>query len=202
VIDGPRAAPLIGVLVGGEARRMGGVPKGLVMLPSGEPVLGRTLRVAREAFPEAPRVLVGRAEPYAAFGLEALPDAPDDIGPLGGLLALLTAGAGARRDVIALACDMPSVPARVLGRLAPLAPSHDALAPRVQGLWQPLCAGYRSAPCLEAARRVLTGGRRSLFAVLDALGPRAAVLPLNEEDAASLTDWDTPDEVARGGGRV
>jgi len=192
------SAPLVGIFVGGQARRMGGVPKGLLPSPSGEPLVRRLAQIAVDAL-DAPRVvLVGGAGPYLALGLENLEDDPPGIGPLGGLAALL---AHAERSgavwAIALATDLPYLEAELLRRLMAHAQDAAAVAARPDGIWQPLCARYAPAEALVAARTCIHSGSRALHGVLDALGPRTAELVLSPEEVAQLRDWDTADDMSR-----
>ena len=181
---------LTGIFVGGSATRMQGAPKGL-LLHRGEPLVVRLARVAREAGSDV--VLVGRADAYAALSLPAIADAPDVAGPLGGLVALFeAAGSG---SCIALAGDMPAVGSRLFARLVDHASRAVALAPRIEGKWQPLFARYQAEPALAAARRVVARGERALFRVLEELGPAAVELPLDDAERAELRDWDEPRDV-------
>jgi molybdopterin-guanine dinucleotide biosynthesis protein A len=171
---------------------MGGSAKGLLTSPdTGESLVSRLARIAREALPGAELVLVGEAEAYRALGLPMLADAPDSSGPIAGLVALLEEAARRKRIAIALACDLPAVPRELVERLATHAPKAAAVAPRMSGVWQPLFARYAPAACLQAARAV-----RAPWRLLEAVG--AEELPLSGAESALLRDWDTPDDVARG----
>lgn len=148
--------PIVGVLIGGASSRMGGSPKGLILLPGGETILERTLRIAREAGLDV--VLVGNLDAYdavaAEHGVTRVADAPDVQGPLAGLHALIE-NAG-DRAAIALACDMPFVTVALLHRLVSESPAAPVLAPRSADgqKWEPLCARYHSEhvrPALHAA---------------------------------------------------
>jgi molybdopterin-guanine dinucleotide biosynthesis protein A len=180
---------LSGIFIGGRSRRMGGVPKALLRLPSGETLLERAVRVAREAGLEP--VLVGSVEGARAEGVRALADAAHSRGPLGGLVALLEAAEGA--PVVALACDMPRVDAALLGRIASEAPGAAVLAPRRNGLWEPLCARYDSARVWALAAARLAAGDLALQRLLAA----ASAVPLVVENEALLEDVDTLDDAAR-----
>jgi molybdopterin-guanine dinucleotide biosynthesis protein A len=189
---------VIGVFVGGRAARLGGVPKGLLRTAdTNEPIVTRLARIGREALPGAELVLVGNAADYTELGHEAIADEPEGVGPLGGLLALLSRALTSRCDAVALAGDLPFVSHELLVRLAQHAPEGAVVAPRLDGVWHPLFARYRSAPCLAAARTVLARNERALHRVIAELGPRAHELPLLPEEAALLGDWDTPDDVVR-----
>ena len=185
---------LVGIFVGGRARRMGGIAKGLLVAPGGdEPIVSRLARLAREAYPSSRVVLVGDNAAYAGLGLQALADAPMGVGPLGGLCALLDAADRERAGAaVALACDLPFVSGALLARLSAERLDADALAPRPGGVWQPLFARYAPGPASIAGRAALEAGERSLYRVLERLGERTAELELSPEEEAALTDWDEP----------
>lgn len=174
---------------------MGGEPKGLLAAPdTREPLVARLARTCREAVPGAPVVLVGAGSAYASLGFELLPDDPSGVGPLGGLRALATEGV--RRgisDIVVLACDLPYVTTNMVASLTAYHPEGTAVAPRLDGVWQPLFARYRAAAVVPVVDRLLAEGRRSLWSVLNALG--AEELPVSPEDRALLRDWDSPEDL-------
>lgn len=196
--DRPHDGKLIaGVLVGGRGLRMGGITKGLLPAPaSGLTLVERILAELRAALPDAELVLVGQALAYARLNLTVVADAPEGIGPLGGLLGLLAHAqrAGCAR-VLALPCDLPFVTREVLKRLAVEAPSAAAVVAEAGGVPNPLLACYRVPQALPAARRVLGSGRYSLRALLDTLGDGVVTLGLSPNEAESLRDWDTPEDM-------
>jgi molybdopterin-guanine dinucleotide biosynthesis protein A len=185
--------PVCGLFVGGQARRMGGVAKGLLPAPdTGEPLVARLRRHAESLGLGC--VLVGESPAYGGLGLPMLADAPSGIGPLGGLRALLLWAAGA--PVVALAGDLPYVSPELLRRLlaagsAP-APVRDVVAARRQDRWEPLCARYEATvlPVLDAA---LAAGEHSFQALLRRL--RVHELALTADEARQLTDWDAPGDI-------
>jgi molybdopterin-guanine dinucleotide biosynthesis protein A len=180
---------LAGIFVGGASSRMQGRPKGLLVTPSGETIVGRWRRMFDER--GIPTVLVGVHEVYAPLGIESIGDEPAGIGPIGGLVALL-ARAGGRR-AIAVGCDMPFVSGLLLDKLAHH-PSHScALAPKRGSMWEPLFARFEGTLPREVAEQHARSGRRSLFGVLDAVG--AEQLVLSEDELAELRDWDVPSDL-------
>lgn len=188
---------MVGVFVGGRGSRMGGAAKGLLELPDGRRVLDRLIEEARAALPEADIVLVGAAEPYASFGLPALRDEPPGIGPLGGLAALLMHAQAAERDAcVALACDLPFVSRALILRLANELRDAIALAPRREGVWEPLLGRYMVS-ALPAVREAVAANQRSLQKLFLRLGAGAAELPLEGHEARELFDWDTPEDLRR-----
>lgn len=165
----------IGVFVGGRSTRMG-TPKGLLITPTGETLLARTLRIA-SAVGEV--VVVGDS-PY---DVASLGDDPPGIGPLGGLAALLSRG-----PAIALACDMPYFEEEHLRLL--LASEGLIVAPRRNGLWEPLFARY-SLEVLPLVRAMIARGEHSLQGLLRT---RATAI---EIDPHALEDWDSPEDLPR-----
>ena len=179
----------IGIFVGGQARRMGGVAKGLLPLPGPTTIVQRTLDVVRRQGARA--VLVGQGDAYA-LDVPSLPDAKRDSGPLGGLLSLLEyADAG---HAIALACDMPFITDGLLGRLVAHVSSAPVVAPKRQGRWEPLFARYDAPRAIEVVRARLARRELSLQGLLGELG--ADELPLLPGDDQLLVDWDRPEDVA------
>jgi len=177
-----------GIFVGGRARRMGGIAKGLLTVASGETLVGRWRRLFDAL--GATCVLVGRHDAYADLNLESIADDPPRIGPLGGLTALL-ARAGQGR-VIAVACDMPFVSFELLSRLAAHPSPAPVVAPRRGTLWEPLFARYDAPRDIDTARTRATAGEHDLHGLLDALG--AESVPLHPAELDELGDWDRPED--------
>jgi len=187
--------PLIGLFVGGKARRFGGIAKGWLQTPEGTSIVERTIALSRQALPDAPLVLVGDASAYEKLGLEAIADAPPGIGPLGGLSALLTESERrGSRTALALACDMPFLSAELIRRLCEHAPEAPVLAPRPPGQpWYALTARY-AVGVLPVFRAMIAEGEHKLQRLFERV-PGAAVLPLSEAELGALVDWDTPADV-------
>ena len=136
----------LAILAGGKGKRLGGVPKGLITV-GGKTVLERQLDLL-PSFAEGLVVAVDPA-PYAALlaahpEVRVVPDAIPGKGAPGGVHAALQA---ARTDwVVAIACDMPFVTAKVVGvLLAERAPDVDVVAFQAGGRLQPLLAAYRAS---------------------------------------------------------
>ncbi|HMJ56817.1 MAG TPA: molybdenum cofactor guanylyltransferase [Polyangiaceae bacterium] len=177
-----------GIFVGGRARRMGGVAKGLLTAPSGETLVARWQRLFGEL--GVPCFLVGRHEAYAGTDIACIDDDPPLIGPLGGLAALL-AHVGQGR-AIAVACDMPFVSLELLRRLVSDPSPAPIVAPRRDQLWEPLFARYDAPRVLTAARARALSGEHSLQGLLDSVG--AEPLPVNARELEELRDWDWPED--------
>jgi len=186
----PAQEGTLGIFVGGKSRRMGGSPKGLLLAPDGlQTLLARTVQLASALGLRA--VLVGDAQPYDRLlpTLARVADAPPGIGPLGGLRGLLqTVQAG---PVLAVACDMPYLSEVLLGRLLREQPATSVLAARgSSGLWEPLCARYRSEHVLPLLDVAIDAGVRSFQALFRTL--QVGELALSASELAQLRDWDAP----------
>ena len=191
-----RGAPVIGLFVGGQGKRLGGVAKGNLTL-DGQKLIERLVGVATAALPDSSLVLVGQAEPYAGLGLPVLADDPPGIGPLGGLRALLRhAEQAGASGALGLACDLPHLGVTLVQRLATEAPSADFLAPRDGELWHTLVARYGTG-ALGAVEATIAAGERALQRVVARLGERAVELRVDATERAELRDWDTPEDIAR-----
>jgi molybdopterin-guanine dinucleotide biosynthesis protein A len=171
--------PLTGVLLVGGASTRFGSPKAHAVF-RGETLAERAWRLLGDACEE--RLAVGRADglPFAT-----LPDARDDAGPLGGIVAGLRAAA---HDLcVVVPVDMPLLDAGSLHALAG-ACRDVAVGPR-----GPLPAAFarRALPVLEEA---LARGRLRL---------RDAIAPLDvstvELDPAMLRNVNTPGDLPSGG---
>ena len=188
------ASTVAGIFVGGGSTRMGGQPKGLLRAPSGETLVERWKGVF--AALAIPCVLVGERarDAYARADLEILTDAraEQNLGPLGGLVALLT-HAGSR-NAIAVACDMPFVSTELVRKLVS-APPASAVAPRRDGRWEPFFARYEARLVLPIAIAHANASRGSLQALLDAA--TAEELVMSPPEHAELRDWDTPEDATR-----
>ena len=185
----------LAVVAGGRGRRMGGVSKPRLVHPDGgtlierlllalEPLVESTLIVAPAAIAPAfeplcattapvPRRLVfdpGRGPPHAVATVAREVETP---------------------WLAAVAADLVKPDRDLLRRLLERrTPDFDAVVPVADGFAQPLFAVYRtSVLCTEPPA--------TLMAWLAAL--RTLRLTMNAEDAASLTDVDTPEDAARYG---
>jgi molybdenum cofactor guanylyltransferase len=166
------AAPLIpdctGVLIaGGRARRMGGVPKGLLRVGR-EPIAARSLSLFRKLF-GATLIVANDPRPYAELGAPIVPDIHRDRGAPGGLHAAL---ARAETEwVFAAGCDMPFLEARAISFLAARRGCADAVLVRFAGHLEPLHAFYAKRS-LSVLARLLARGEPSLRDLAAATGAR------------------------------
>jgi molybdopterin-guanine dinucleotide biosynthesis protein A len=183
--------PVVGLFVGGAARRMGGTPKGLLAAPGGETIVERWRALCGTIGLRC--FFVGEADAYAHLDIERVADARPNAGPLGGLVGLLRAQPTA--PVVAVACDMPFVTDALLRRLAFSTSTAAALAPWREELFEPLFARYDPARVLPLAEGQLAGDDLSMQRLLR--NASAERFPLSPDEWPLLADWDEPSDVAR-----
>jgi molybdopterin-guanine dinucleotide biosynthesis protein A len=192
--------PAAGVIVaGGRASRMGGRDKAFAAV-GGEPIAVRTIRIFRELFPQV-LVATNRPERFAGLGVETVGDRFPGCGPLAGIHAGLLESRHAH--VFVAACDMPGLDPEVIRFLLARIGTADAVVPRWDGDVEPLHAVY-ARRCLPAMEASLRAGR---YALRDFL-PGIRVDYVGEDElrtvrgaARSLTNVNTPEELAAVGGR-
>lgn len=185
----PRIAGL--VLMGGEARRMGGGDKALLPL-HGRPILAHALeRLRPQVFALA---LSANGDParLAAFGLPVLPDAPDGPGgPLSGVVAGLGwAGSLGATHLLTVPGDAPFPPHDLGARLWAAGAGGPACAAGPDGP-EPLHALWPLDRRAELDR-LIADGVASPRKALAALGAAHAPYPSRD----GFRDADTPDDLA------
>jgi molybdopterin-guanine dinucleotide biosynthesis protein A len=183
----------IGILVGGQGSRLGGVAKGLLPLPNGKRVLDQLLDECRRAAPNADLYLLGSRAEYTDVGLPLLPDAPAGVGPIGGLRRLLGT---AHAEVLLLGCDQPFLSAALLTRLlaAPIV-TAAALTRGAPPRWEPMVSRFVTARALTEVETHLAAGNLGLYTLLERVN--ATSVHVSDVEARQLDDWDSPDDVAR-----
>ncbi|MFO0594036.1 MAG: molybdenum cofactor guanylyltransferase [Myxococcaceae bacterium] len=137
------------VLAGGRGRRMGGVPKGLMRLPSGETVVERLL-----ALTDGPS-LVSTNDPAAYERLEVplVADVVADRGAPGGVVTGLAMAS--TEWVAVVACDMPFVTRAQLAVLLARRHAHcDAVCFTRDGEVEPLLGVFRRSLCHDWEARL------------------------------------------------
>ena len=139
-----------------------GTPKALVEI-AGRPMVSRVVAAVGSAGLE-PIVVAKPDSPLPRLDCRVLSEPAEPRHPLTGLVTALRASAG--RGVVAVACDMPLVPAKVLTWLAQF--EEDAAICRVDGRLEPLLGRYSPA-ALETLEEALADDAplRETVAALD-----------------------------------
>jgi molybdopterin-guanine dinucleotide biosynthesis protein A len=166
------------ILAGGRAQRFGGCDKSALVV-GGRSIRERQMMALATLTTDilivgSPRLIVGSPLGTARVVADRLPG----CGPLGGLH---TAFCEAHGDaIIVIACDMPYVSAPFLRRLLTLTRDADAVVPRTECGYHPLCAAYTRA-CLAPAAARLAQGRLKMIDLLEDV--RVRVVTTEEVDA-------------------
>jgi molybdopterin-guanine dinucleotide biosynthesis protein A len=192
------------VFAGGASRRMGSDKAALAI--HGATLLERAIRTVRAAG-GTPLVLTPPRPAAALLGARAIDETGGGApgGPLPALARGLREAAATgpvtvpdAAPLVALACDLPLVPASLLRALVALPGEWDAAVPRAGGNLQVLAAAYRPT-CLPAIDAALAGGDRSIYRWL--AGVRLRVVEEAELEAhggeAIFTNVNTPGERSR-----
>jgi molybdopterin-guanine dinucleotide biosynthesis protein A len=135
-----RAVSVGAVLAGGLGTRMG-EPKAMVEL-AGRPLVSRIVATVGSAGLE-PLVVAKPDSPLPKLDCRVLSEPSEPRHPLTGLVAALSASAN--RGVVAIACDMPLVPARFLTWMAQL--DEDVAVCQVGDRLEPLLGRYSPDAC-------------------------------------------------------
>jgi molybdopterin-guanine dinucleotide biosynthesis protein A len=147
------AAPIAAaILAGGQARRMNGANKARLHI-GGEAIVERQLRLLR-AVADPVFVVSNRVQDFAELGVDVVPDAIPDAGPLGGIYTALRHSPRARTLIVG--CDLPFLTLPLLERLA-MPSEADVVIPRSARGYEPLCATW-AAGCREVLRRRIAAG--------------------------------------------
>lgn len=189
------------ILAGGGSTRMGGAPKGLLLV-RGRRILDRLVDVFLEAQGTLP-LLVANAPDAAAWrtDLRVVQDRRPGFGTLGGLY---TAVLEAPAPVVCVAWDMPFVPAGLISALGAGLGDDDVHIPASGGRRgvEPLCAAYGPAagPAMAAAL-----DRGDLRAIAFHEATRVKLLP--DTEIRRFGDWErlffnvnTADDLVRANG--
>jgi molybdenum cofactor guanylyltransferase len=187
------------VLVGGHARRLGGLDKSRLDI-GGRSTLDRVLDAMATVVNRV--VIVSSASlSIVRPGLETVHDVLPDRGSLGGLYTAVSVADG---PVLVVACDMPFVTAPFLAYLLGAVEGADVAIPRTEDGYHPLCACYTPA-CAAPMRRRLDAGHLKVVAALHGLriheiGPDE--LRVFDPDHVLLMNLNTPEDVSRAAARA
>jgi molybdopterin-guanine dinucleotide biosynthesis protein A len=188
------------ILAGGRATRFDGREKGTLVV-AGRTILERQLVELSRVTSDI--LIVGRNNQTwrgLPVPIGATPRVIADIvpgsGPLGGLHAALTE---ARGDALFVAaCDMPYLHAAFITYLLGFTCEADAVVPRTDRGYHPLCAVYTRA-CLDPIGRRLGDGRLKMIDLLKDVRTRIVApdeLTRFDPDGRLLANVNTPAEYA------
>jgi molybdopterin-guanine dinucleotide biosynthesis protein A len=157
------AAPIAAaILAGGHARRMQGANKAHLRI-DGERIVERQLRLLRDVA-DPVFIVSNRQQDFSDLGVEVVPDAIADAGPLGGIYTALRHSPHARTLIVG--CDLPFLSLPLLERLT--APSTaDLVIPRSGRGYEPLCATWAAGCAALLEQRIAAGALKAAGAIED-----------------------------------
>ncbi|HAK56946.1 MAG TPA: hypothetical protein DCP38_15915, partial [Acidobacteria bacterium] len=183
------------IIAGGEARRLGGQPKGALAFGATS-IIERQFAVLR-SITETVFVVANDPEPYAGLGVPVITDEVPGAGALGGVYtALVRATAD---PVLVVACDMPFIHAAFLRHLVESAGSADVAIPRTAAGYEPLCACY-ARRCAPRLRQQIDDGVLKVQELLRHVKVREVgpdeIAP-HDPDGVLFSNVNTPEDYAR-----
>jgi len=178
------------VLAGGKGSRFGGIPKGLLGLPSGETIIGRLLRVIKESGIPDTVIVTNDPVSYGREGASLIADITPGCGPISGIESALSHYFGSANAVLFLPCDLPYLSSHNVSRLKQeyyraQAPVVFALTPGL--VRHPLCSVVQVS-VLGSVKKALTEGRYSICELWEQLSAAVVLFA----DSSRFTDVDTP----------
>lgn len=185
------------VLVGGRARRLDGRVKPLLEV-GGHTILARQAD-ALAALGVRPTLVTSDPTPFAGLGFPTVPDAC-----AGGALAALYTALSHATDphVLVIAGDLPFLTAAFLSALVARREGAEAIVPRRDGRWHPLCAVY-AREVGERIRVRLDDGRWRVTDLLEDLRVDEVTsddLAPFDTDGRLLINVNTPDDYRHAAG--
>lgn len=181
------------VLCGGRSSRMGRDKAWLEL--EGKPMLLRQIERLEAAGCAEVLVSGPAGRDYEEFGKRLIPDSITNGGPLAGLCAGISA---ATHDlVLSVAVDLPNLGVEFLRWLVDGAENVDAVCPRSERGFEPLCAVYRRSVCRPILqRRLETRGLalQDFIREIEVAGRLRIVTPAEWErwGADLLRNWNDP----------
>lgn len=143
-----------------------------------------------------PMQLMVSGRPGVAYGLTDVPivhDTTPDQGPLGGLVALLSATAATH--LVVLAVDLPMVTPGYLKFLLGHCRDGIGAVPRTSEGWEPLAAVYPQTILREANRRLQEHHLSVQFLIIDAVAAgRMIAADVSESQQAMFRNLNAPDD--------
>ena len=116
------------IIAGGKATRLGGIPKGILADADGTSIVQRLLEQIAAAGITDVVISANDPSPYAEMNLPVIADRHADIGPMGGIEAVMACLASRCDCVLLLPCDLPNITSQEILRLVR---SYEATPGRV-----------------------------------------------------------------------
>jgi molybdopterin-guanine dinucleotide biosynthesis protein A len=183
------------ILAGGESSRMGRDKAWIEA--DGTPLIFRALFTVRE-LPLQEVFISGRAgTDYSGLQCPVLFDLEPGCGPLGGIERALQAASSPL--VLVLAVDLPNLTTAFLRKLMQRCDALTGAVPKLRGTLEPLAAIYPRRCHLIACDCLVKGRRARDFAEVCIREHAVRTFPVPPGDFACFENWNSPDDVGRGG---
>jgi molybdopterin-guanine dinucleotide biosynthesis protein A len=181
------------IIAGGKATRLGGVAKGMLRDTHGLTIIQRLLEQIAAAGISEVVISANDRRPYAELKLPIIADRHLDIGPLGGIEAVLSCLAPQCDCVLLLPCDLPNIAAEDILRLVSsyeiVGPGRIAFA-RTAMSDHPLCA-IAPVTVLPAVQAAIADGEYGVIRLWRSLNAR----PVDFDDNSRMMNLNTPEDV-------
>ncbi len=180
------------ILAGGKATRLGGIAKGLLSDIAGRHIVVRLVEQVFVAGIEDIVISANDAPLYEFLKRPIIVDRHADIGPLGGIEAVLIELAPRVDSVLFLACDLPNITSAEILRLVQsyrANPQRIAVACTNEGD-HPLCAVV-PAKVLPAVTAAIAAGSYGVGRLWGSVGAS----PVQIDDDARLLNINTPEDL-------
>jgi molybdopterin-guanine dinucleotide biosynthesis protein A len=182
------------VIAGGRSSRMG--QDKAFLSHEGCRLLDRQLATLRELRPMELFVSGQRGTSYGVPGVDIVFDEEPNLGPLGGIAALLAATK--MPHLLVLAVDMPHMATEFLvGLVRQIAPARGVV-PRAASGWEPLAAVY-PREILPRVRTHLAAGKRSVCRLVDEAWVAGEVAPWKVQPLQEclFANWNRPEDLGQ-----
>ncbi len=163
------------ILAGGNARRMGGIPKGMLRAGGSLSLIERLSVHMVRAGVEEIAISANDERPYARLGCTILADGRAGTGPLAGIEAALTHFADRYDAILCVPCDLPALSSREMSilRASLEASGGPVVFAETEGpMSHPLCAAVRTN-ARESISTALDEGAAGVAALWQRLGGSA-----------------------------
>jgi molybdopterin-guanine dinucleotide biosynthesis protein A len=176
------------ILAGGEAKRMGGIPKHLLEV-EGKRIIERVLDVMRPFFDEI-LIVANKKEDLLYLGLRVEEDIIKEKGPIGGIytgLKLMSKEKG-----FFVAADMPFLDERLVEKIIRVAENFICTVPIGSKGIEPLCGVY-SQKMIEKIETMLACGNLSVRALIK--NSSCNYVKLEKDEELFLTNINRPEDL-------
>ena len=153
------------ILAGGNAQRLGGIPKGTFKLADGISIIEKIiLELTKAGFVDI-AVSANDQQEYRKYKKQIIPDLRTGIGPLAGIEASLNFFKDRSDAVMFLPCDLPRITTREIMTLKQAFINSDSPVVFIQTsefFYQPLCAVVHNELANDISAGIEAGVRKPL----------------------------------------